>query len=572
MGLFDKLLRSNERAERGSPSAFVVSSFDSVSNAGKSSIFKHSGMKSYILEFEIVLDDVHRVWKPNETISGTVKLRLRKDVPNVWIKLAHIGECQLHSNNPMTAGSLKSKYSDTVFCRSTSIYGSEENPLHLTGGEHKFPFSCKINGKNLVSSIDFKKGSIRYWVQAELHAQKTPPIFCKQHYQLIVPIDVGQLPKPNIKTVVLQSPNSSNNGIHVRRLMAAGSADPQDGASSLTRKTGGSSTITNGSSSSNNSGNSNASMLADNKTVKISVEIPCLGYTIGEEIPVKVHVTHYKQYFHPAGLIATLVRISRVSNPRNTEQIETFRKDICQGVAPLYTDPETHEAVIMLKLKVPLDTFPSLDLKNKFFTFQYYVEILANLSRKNLVYTESNRLVGGQRTSSIPMPSNKFSMFQDLSNQGEVTAGEGDSVTFFQDLINVDRLKRLRNVTGMSIEVVIGTHREEHEPESPTVDRLDSHSINQLPDDVDEVYNQCSSAASPIDEAYDYLLHRHNGPSPSSRIFTDTDMTLCYPADPVPLYSRGLDDFTGCSMSGVTDDKQELEQMRLKELESEPPI
>lgn len=74
MGLFDKLLRSNERAERGSPSAFVVSSFDSVSNAGKSSIFKHSGMKSYILEFEIVLDDVHRVWKPNETISGTVKL------------------------------------------------------------------------------------------------------------------------------------------------------------------------------------------------------------------------------------------------------------------------------------------------------------------------------------------------------------------------------------------------------------------------------------------------------------------------------------------------------------------
>lgn len=49
-------------------------------------------------------------------------------------------------------------------------------------------------------------------------------------------------------------------------------------------------------------------------------------------------------------------------------------------------------------------------------------------------------------------------------------------------------------------------------------------------------------------------------------------MTLCYPADPVPLYSRGLDDFTGCSMSGVTDDKQELEQMRLKELESEPPI
>lgn len=572
MGLFNKILKSNDRAERGSSSGVVVNGSETGSIVGSGSIFKHSALKSSVVEFQVDFDDVHRVWKPNETITGTVKLRLRRDIPDVWIRLSHVGECQLLSNNPMTSSSQKPKCTDTVFCKSTNLYGSEQAPLHLTTGEHKFPFSCKIANKNVVSSIEFKKGAIKYWVQSELHSQRSPPIICKQRYQLVVPLDVSQLPKPEVKTVVLQSPNSGSTGSHMKRFIAAGSADQQDGSSFLTRKTGGSSNVTNGSSSSNNSGNSNTSEPVDSKTVKISVEIPCLGYTVGEEIPVKVNVSHYKQYSNPAGIISTLVRICRVSANRNSEQIETFRKDICQSVAPLYTDPETHECSVNLRLKVPLDTFPTLDLKNKFFTFQYYVEILANLSRKNLVYTESNRLVGGQEASDIPMKSNKFAIVPKLWSADDVTSEENDSVTFFQDLINVDRLKRLRNVTGMSIEVVIGTHREKHEPESPISPRFDSHTLNMAPGDVEQFYPNYAEAASPINQAYDYLLHSHSQPPSSTNILAESDMALHYPIDPVPSYSRKLEGFNRTPIPDVVDDKQELEQLRLKELESEPPM
>lgn len=612
MALLNKLLRSKEArstTDVGAESVGASSHGVGLSASSGSSIFKHSGVKSIILEFQVDLDDVHRVRKPNETVEGTVTLRLKRDVSNVWIRLSHVGECQLRSGTPkaMTSGSLRSKCSERLFCRSNDIYGSEQQPLDLTSGQHKFPFSCSIPTKNILSSIDFKKGSVKYWVQAELHTRSAPVVIRKQWYQLVVPFDVSQLPKPEIKTVILQSPNSNYSHMnHSRKHLAAGSADHQDATSSLTRRTADSSTITNastGSCTSSNSGNScpaennsnnnnstnninnnssastsnnnnNNNTNNNNKTVKISVEIPSLGYTVGEDIQVKVKVSHYKHYSHPAGLIATLVRICRVANSANLEQTETFRKDICQSVAPLYTDPDTHDASVMLKLKVPLDTFPTSDVKNKFFTFQYYVEVLANLSKKNQVYTESNRLVGGQRTSDIPTQSEKLSFIPKLIASDHNSAGEDESVTFFQDLINVDRLKRLRNVTGMSIEIVLGTHREipqqqQQQQESPVAEGVPVAQDNGHVTTNDNAANtSLEEPSSPIDQVYGYLLQQNMSTLPEVTL-SESDIAMSYPTDPVPSYSSNFNNF---ALPTIVDDKQELEQMRLKELESEPPI
>lgn len=562
MGLLKRIYGSKDKAESG-----TFSPEGECSSAGSTLMFMQPSMKSRVVEFQIELEDMHRVWRPNEVIHGTIKLRLKKELPPLWLRLSHIGESQIRSNNPMTTGALKPKCTETLVRKSIDLYGSEKEPLMLTKGEHKFPFSCKVPSKNVASSIDFERGSIKYWIQGELYTKRSPPLICKQKYQLVVSFNVAQLPKPNIKTVVLQSPSSSSG--NMRKLIAGGSADHQDTSSSLTRKTMDS---PNSSSSSNDSGNT---VPVDAKTVKISVEIPSLGYTVGEDISVKVNVKHYKQYFHPAGLIATLVRICRVYNQGNPEQTETFRKDICQSVAPLYTDPDSKESVILLKLKVPLDTFPTLHLKNKFFSFQYYVEVLANLSRKNLVYTESNRLVGGQSAGDILIQSNKLSMIPKVLRSGGENEDEDGSITFFQDLINVDKLKRLRNVTGMSIEVIIGTHREKNSAVIEETMHV-TPAVSAVPvvsDNDEDAYELVDS--SPIDQIYDSLLqqqHPRHCCSPDSTTSMDNDDTLYYQNDPVPLYTPEITNTYGAPEANVTDDKQELEHMRLKQLESEPPI
>lgn len=526
------------------------------------SVFKNSSLKSSVLEFSVELDELHRVWKPSELIKGTLTLKLKKDIPPVRLRLSLRGECQLKSNGAMKAATLRPRHSTDLFEKSRDIYGSEAQPLALTKGEHKFPFSFKIPSNNVYTSIDFEKGCIKYWVQGAIVAAQNTLLVCKQRFQLLVPLDVGNLPKPNIKTVVLQSPGSTTN--HMRRFKTAGSTEQDSSASMSTRKTPNSNTnISSGSTG------SYCSTVTDNKTVKISVEIPSFGYVIGEEIRVKVQLSHYKLYSHPAGLIATLVRICRVSNQGNLEQTETFRKDICQAVAPVYTNPETYQTEVILKLKVPLDTFPTLSLPNKMFTFQYYVEVLANLSKKNIVYTESNRLVGGTGINDIPIHSGKLNLLPKLlgglgrySTQGE-DDDEDASIMFFQDLINVDKLKRLRNVAGMSIEAVVGTHKESSISSSQVLEE-------DLPIDADEF--------SVVDEVYEALASEHHSglesyPIPSEPGHSlDYSFQLIYPTDPVPSYTSSTSNPEGHHQFILADDKNELEQVRLRELESEPPM
>lgn len=527
--------------------------------------------KNLIRDFHIKLDDPHRIWKPDESITGATILNIKKDVVNVAIRLKLVSQVKVKSSIGGTT--LRTKVTEKLLEKTTFLYGNDnysksngqekEVVNGLTQGEHIFPFKLKIpNSKKVFSSIKFERGSISYYLQCTLETMgpnqvERPVSRCAHFFPVAVPLDVSNLPQPKTKTVVLQStsPVRSSNGASF------------DGGSTNTRNTG-------NSNHSNHTNNSSSSI--NDKTVRISVDLPRAGYCIGEIIPIKVSLQHYKSFCHSAGLIVTLTRICRVGNGGKDEPMETFRKDICQSIKPIYVDPETHSCSVIAFLRVPIDTFSTFTSLQKFFTFQYYVEVMINLSQKNVILTESNRMVAGLHDGVKPssnesslsleenlvntMPRRLMSMVSKSGNLNEENFDESNII--YKDMVNVERLKRMNNVTGMSIETVIG--------------------MTRLQDSLPIITEQSAQETQPVEEMQLAEETRPLQELPSTRqsdtLSSSSTDARCFnskqmidewlvPLDaypPVPEYTPN-DDIR------VLGDKRELEQERLKQLESDPP-
>ncbi|CAR29379.1 ZYRO0G07304p [Zygosaccharomyces rouxii] len=515
--------------------------------------------KNLVREFYIRLDDPHRIWKPDEYISGETVLNIKKDVTNVAVRLKLVSQVKVKSSVGGTT--LRTKVTDKLLEKTTFLYGNESDcqlgaqkdaTNGLTQGEHIFPFKLKIpNGKKVFSSIKFERGSITYYLQCSLEAMgrgqvERPVSRCMHPFLVMVPLDVSNLPEPKTKTVVLQStsPVRPSNNIGF------------DNGSSNTKNTGNSNT-------SNNTNNS-ASSVSD-KTVRISVDLSKAGYCIGEVIPVRVSLQHYKNFCHPAGLIVTLARICRVGSGGNDEPMETFRKDICQTIRPIYVDPETHACSVTAYLKVPVDTFSTFTSLQKFFTFQYYVEVMINLSQKNIILTESNRVVAGLHDGVKPGSSESLSGLEEslvggmprrlmsmVSKSGSLNEENFDeSNIIYKDMVNVERLKRMNNVTGMSIETVIGMTRSEQS--SPVLAEQSLQPVQIQP--VQQPLPIAQSDLSPPFSDSQFLY---------SKPLIDEWLAPLDAYPPVPEYTPNND-------IKIIEDKRELEQEKLKQLESDPP-
>ncbi|GAV55671.1 hypothetical protein ZYGR_0AY00630 [Zygosaccharomyces rouxii] len=513
--------------------------------------------KNLVREFYIKLDDPHRIWKPDECIGGETVLNIKKDVVNVAIRLKLVSQVKVKSSVGGTT--LRTKVTDKLLEKTTFLYGSESDCQFngqkdvvngLTQGEHIFPFKLKIpNGKKVFSSIKFERGSISYYLQCSLETMgrsqvERPVSRCTHFFLVMVPLDVSNLPEPKTKTVVLQStsPVRSSHGVSF------------DNGSSNTKNTGNSNT-------SNNTNNS-ASSISD-KTVRISVDLSKAGYCIGEVIPIRVSLQHYKNFCHPAGLIVTLARICRVGSGGKDEPVETFRKDICQTIRPIYVDPETHECSVTAYLKVPIDTFSTFTSLQKFFTFQYYVEVMINLSQKNVILTESNRVVAGLHDGIKPGSSESLSGLEEslvsrmprrlmsiVSKSGSLNEENFDeSNIIYKDMVNVERLKRMNNVTGMSIETVIGMTRSQESSPIPAEQPVQPAQPVQLSQIIEQ---SDMSPSSPDSQFY------------NSKQLIDEWLAPLDAYPPVPEYTPNND-------IKVTEDKRELEQEKLKQLESDPP-
>lgn len=412
------------------------------------------------------LDQPHKVWTPGETVTGTAVLDLKKNVTDVNIALTLVGYIKVKMTQPASTGRRK----PTVLFRHTSIiYGFDQDELSqrehhdeptigLSKGEHRFPFSVKLPRKNIFTSINFERGSIAYSLRASInHNEPNSPMaslksspasqmsssgdsiivpypknsihHCEKNLNIVVPINVAKIPKPHTKFAYLK--------ITDRKLFKTISSASTIN-SNATHSTVASET-------SNDDHSTSPVLSKDQAIVRLAVDLPQSGFLRGETIPLKIKVTHYKPVQVSSGLIITLIRLCRVDNgPEST--IDSFRKDLCQTIAPLYIDPHTLTVEISTSLKVPVDAFPTI-IGSDIVTFRYYIEILVNVSNKNIIKDGSTQM----KKNSVSKFSNSIMFSLDQ---------EHDHMTLLDDgMVNVDHIKRAKNMLGLNTEIIVGTDR-----------------------------------------------------------------------------------------------------------------
>ena len=435
-----------------------------------------------IQDFYIDLDEPHKVFRPGESIKGTIVLDLKKNITDINITMTLIGFIKIKQTNNTTT--VRSK-PNLLFQHTTVIYGEdsnkencqdhqetesdldEEQTLSLSGlskGEHRFPFSIKLPRKNIYTSITFEKGSISYSLRASINHNQASPLssiasspaslqsqspgslipnpknsiqHCDKNLQIIVPINVAKIPKPSTKVAILKPSDKK------LKKTVSSTSTVNSNVTQFTVASDNSMDSMNNQSSQNNQALQNGAP----PEVRLFVDITESGFLRGEMIPLKIKLHHYKPIQSSSGIIATLIRICRVDNGPEAP-IQSFRKDLAQTIAPLYIDPESLTSEISTSLKVPVDAFPTI-VGSDLVTFQYYIEVLANISSKNLI--SSNGSSQGSKSSK-----NKFSHSLVFNTE---TPQEREMLRSEQGVLNVDKLKRIKNFLGLNTEIIVGTER-----------------------------------------------------------------------------------------------------------------
>lgn len=329
----------------------------------------------------------------------------------------------------------------------------DDDIVGLDKGEHRFPFVVKLPNKRIFTSIDFGKGSINYLLRAcigngGLHetcnSQAPEAAFKKSKllhnlchsYEkvitLISPIDVSKLPPPKPKRLIIKDPRTQSPN---------GSQTSQNGRK-LSRTQSTSSTI---SSILNTSEDAFSPVLTSDpdrpSTIKVSLELPQKGFLRGELIPVKLNINHLKKVQDLNGIIVTFVRVCRLENG-SSGIYESFRKDLQQAIIPLYVDPVTFQSDINTSVRVPADSFPTIT-GCPLVSFQYFVEVLINLSGKSLSLDETDHTNGRH-----PQKQETDTFLYSPSLHKERVG-----------FVNTDKFKRLKKFLQLTTEVIIGTHR-----------------------------------------------------------------------------------------------------------------
>lgn len=437
-----------------------------------------------IQDFYILLSDPHKPYLPGDQIKGEIYLSLKRNLVNVSIDLSLIGS--IKAKNSISATSFRSK-KKTLFNHVIRIYpGPEFNENEdfdypdlqngLTKGQHIFPFIAQLPRENIFTSISFEKGSIGYKLKAsigEITSEDESLLFtCEKLLQVLKPINVAALPQPKVKTLVVKYPTKklkktiSHSSTINSSAVSVGSQEnlPSSGNTPNVITSAYNSVSPQADNHTNN--NSNASMITksviDHSKIKLSVEIPSLGYLRGELVPVKVSLQHIKRVQNINGLIITLIRICKVDFGPDGP-VQSFRKDLSQTIAPLYVDPQTFQAEINSSVRVPADVFPTIT-GNELISFQYSIEVILNLSNSKGVKNHRENVQDDDEDLNRVMTSNNASATQ---MQRSINAGDspGDNFNSSQQvsnsIFNVDKLKRLKNVLTLNTEIIIGTKRSE---------------------------------------------------------------------------------------------------------------
>lgn len=497
---------------------------------------------SAVEDFYILLDTPHKSWLPGEEISGQVILISRRHLANIAIVFLLSGYVKINALPHSKLRAVK----HTLFNHTIKIYGQEDSPggdgfsSGLYKGEHRFPFIVKLPNKRVFTSIDFGKGAIVYVLKTSLRsadggnvsegtlqAQSPGPVssdllakarslsrisnptFTSEKFiNLVNPIDVGSLPPPKPKRLIINDPRrnrkllrvqSSTSTINTHSTHSSANSDSESQTASMgTSQANTPSLLSNTHISPGTSGPSSFSAASEGhrpSAIRVSMEISQRGYLRGELIPIKLTINHLKKIQDSKGIIVTLVRVCRLDyGPDGL--YESFRKDLQQLVIPLFVDPGTFLLEINTSLRIPADAFPTIS-GCPMVSFQYFIEVMLNLSGKSLSLDGPS-----------DHPKSNLAPPEDMISNGSAVSpgGLGNSNYNFHpfqnrsEFINTDKFKRLKKFLQITTEVIIGTFR--LEPRSSGVTPLPEASTSSTPEIL-----RAGSLGSTSTSAHSGLLH-----------------------------------------------------------------
>lgn len=512
----------------------LASPFKSKSRAVNISVELENPHKRY-LPGEIVKGSVHlRVVKPVRVQHVTVCLR---GFVQVYRNPGSPGDSHKGSGAYFANGRAKKSGGEYFGNGYASLFEDEEvlcGDGRLAEGAYQFNFEMDFPDRDLPSSITFERGTISYLITATLTRPTTmSPTMTTDHEVFFVErIDIASLEPPKPRTITLEpvsrrsraktqarklvdqserrsrkgdsnktssdpprpsegssEPNSqatgqtprSDSGNHIREtplsptrseVSVVTATDEQDRASQVESQNQNSSGTSDGNTT-NGSGSSFGS-----RVITATIESQAGGCLRGDNIPIKVNVTHTKHVRSLYGVIVTLYRQARVDMhpaiplgptekgqgskyedyyPKSVTGLgglslsgggssHIFRKDLTQTMVPLMIDPNTLTAEVHAKVRVPEGAFPTIStVPGAMISFKYYVEVVLDIQGK---------LTGQDRTlanlSAGGMPGHLL--------QSDTSDMERSAFTpFGSTIVDTASVRREKSVVSCSFEIIVGT-------------------------------------------------------------------------------------------------------------------
>lgn len=206
----------------------------------------------------------------------------------------------------------------------------------------------------------------------------------------------------------------------------------------------------------------------DAKTITATIELLKGGCLPGDIIPLRITVQHIKRVKSMHGVIVTLYRQGRIDpkasqpTPSNASGMDlqstqsreshsrtttrTYRKDLCQTVAPLIIDPVSLGTSVSASVKVPEDAFPTIKhVPGDMISFKYHLEVIVDLGGK----------LEGQLQSSGGGPQTRFGAF--AANGSGAEGGNTMYTSWSTNVINTEHLRREKGVIYDGFELILGT-------------------------------------------------------------------------------------------------------------------
>lgn len=426
-----------------------------ISSFSKSLLFQNINS---VDDFYILLDNPHKTFRPGDYVTGGVIIKVKKHLVNILVLLLINGVIKI-SSNTIT----KKK---RLFLIAINLYG-EADGTGLLKGEHRFPFSIKLPRKNIYSSISFEKGSILYSLKSHIYNKTAPDKSktksetgsdstfeedyakydsiskCEKNLTIECPINVARFKASKPSLLIIKSPQKKFLK-NLSSLSTINSEVSTNSAGSEASSGNSPDDVDSNSSILNNISGSlfkSSGIFVNHSNIRLLVNTPSIAYLPNDLVPIEIHLRHIKNVKSLNGIIITLIRVCKIDNSPDGS-VQSFRKDLSQVVKPLYVDPSTLELQIKTNIKIPYNVFSTIR-GAPLVGFEYYLEVLANLSNKT----------PGQTKIEESQNKDKFKKFR--KNEDRVESEEKEN----EGILNVDKLKRLKNVISLTRKIIVGTER-----------------------------------------------------------------------------------------------------------------